>query len=248
MKYTPDKEVLYEIIGILSNADLPLVFKGANVTNILLQQSNSPYVRRTTDIDSSWNGINPTTENIESMLKKALNPYGYDVSKIRDLNGVHVSAGFKVLKNGLPVTKMDIDIHKSSQCEKYSIGTVTFNGVIAEEILADKLCAISNQHIYRRIKDLMDIYSLTDAVDINTKHLFEIIKQSDHQLGDFEEFTNNKGKIREAYLTLKVSNKPEFDKVYECVFNFMKEIKEYKKETEKTEIKDIADDFDNIDM
>lgn len=51
MKYAPNQNVLYEIIGILSEADLPLVFKGANVTNILLKQSNSPYTRRTTDID-----------------------------------------------------------------------------------------------------------------------------------------------------------------------------------------------------
>ena len=40
MKYAPDKEVLYEIIWILSKADLQIIFKGANVTNILLQQSN----------------------------------------------------------------------------------------------------------------------------------------------------------------------------------------------------------------
>lgn len=247
MKYTPDKDVLYEIIGILSEANLPIIFKGANVTNILLQQRNSPYVRTTTDIDSSWNGANPTTENIEIMLKKALNPYGYDISKIRDLNGVQVSAGFKVLKDGLPITKMDIDIHKVSQSEKYSVGTVTFNGVIAEEILADKLCVISNSHIYRRIKDLMDIYSLTNAVNINVKHLLDIIKQSGHQLGDFEEFINNKDKIKEIYSTLKASNKPEFDKVYECVFDYMKEINKYKEEVENTEIKDIADDFDDVD-
>lgn len=38
---TPDVNYLYEIIGILSNADLPIVFKGANVTNILLMEANS---------------------------------------------------------------------------------------------------------------------------------------------------------------------------------------------------------------
>ena len=36
MKYAPNQNVLYEIIGILSEADLPLVFKGANVTNLSL--------------------------------------------------------------------------------------------------------------------------------------------------------------------------------------------------------------------
>ena len=69
MKFTPDKEVLYEIIGILSKADLPIIFKGANVTNILLQQSNSPYTRMTTDIDSSWHGKIGTKSEREKAIQ-----------------------------------------------------------------------------------------------------------------------------------------------------------------------------------
>lgn len=249
MKYAPNQNVLYEIIGILSEADLPLVFKGANVTNILLKQSNSPYTRRTTDIDSSWKGKNPTTEGIESLLKSALKPYGYTVEKIRELKGKQVSAGFRVLKDGIPVTKMDIDIHNVKQCEKYSIGTVEFIGVTAEEIIADKLCAVSNEHVYRRSKDLMDIYSLTEALNINMNDVIESINFSNHKLGSFGELALNKEKIFEAYSNLKVSNKPDFDEVYECVLNYAKDISKKKNQKSEPSVNiDIADDFDDKDI
>ena len=245
MKFTPDKEVLYEIIGILSKADLPIIFKGANVTNILLQQSNSPYTRMTTDIDSSWHGKNPTTDNIEELLRQALQPYGYDVSKVRNMEGSKVSAGFRVLKDGIPITKMDIDIHKVNHSEKYSFGTVEFTGVSVEEILSDKICAISNEHIFRRTKDLLDIYSLTQALNVSPLRVYETIKKSDNKLGDFAEFVINKDLLGEAYSHLKVTNKPDFEEVYDNVSKYIKEIN--KVITEETN-KDIQkEDKDKID-
>ena len=49
MKYTPNKDILYEIIGALNEARLPIIFKGANVTNVILKENDSPYIRRTTE-------------------------------------------------------------------------------------------------------------------------------------------------------------------------------------------------------
>lgn len=101
-----------------------------------------------------------------------------------------------MLKDGIPVTEMDIDIHNVKQCEKYSIGMVEFTGVTAEEIIADKLCAVSNEHVYRRSKDLMDIYSLTEALNINMNDVIESINFSNHKLGSFGELHS----IRKKYL------------------------------------------------
>lgn len=225
----PNVDYLYEIIGILSKADLPIVFKGANVTNALLMEANSPYIRRTTDIDSSWHGINPTTENIEEMLREALLPYGYNVVKVRELDGIHQSAGFKILKNDLPITKIDIDIHKVNEYKAYSVGTVEFNGVLLEDILVDKLCCASKPQIYRRVKDIMDIYSLTQTAEIRINKIFDKIKASDNELADFHEFLTNKDKIREAYDNLKAINKPDFDNVYSCLVNYANELNELRK-------------------
>lgn len=220
MKYTPNKDILYEIIGALNEARLPIIFKGANVTNVILKENDSPYIRRTTDIDSSWYGENPTTNNIELMLSDALKPCGYEVVKIRELDGKIKSAGFKILKDGLPVTKIDIDIHKVINSEKYFYGSIEFVGVSFEEILADKFCAISQKSIYRRIKDLIDIYSLLTIYTPLVKDLYKIILESEKNLGNFDELLRNFDLLKKCYNDLKMENKTEFREVYECIINW----------------------------
>lgn len=160
------------------------------------------------------------------MLREALLSYGYDIVKVRELDGIHQSAGFKILKNNLPITKIDIDIHKVSECKAYSIGTIEFNGVLLEDILADKLCCASKPQIYRRIKDIMDIYSLTQTAEIRIPEIFEKIKLSDNELSDFSELLSNKTKIKEAYNNLKAAIKPDFDDVYRCLTYYAKKLNE----------------------
>lgn len=224
MKFNPNKDVLYEIIGYLSEAELPLIFKGANVTNTILKENGSPYTRRTLDIDSTWYGSNPNTESIKTNLSEVLEKHDYTVEKIRDLEGKKISAGFKISKNGLPITKIDVDIHKISGTYSYCYGNVTFKGVTPEEIVADKLCAISSPYLYRRLKDIMDVYSLTQATNIDISAIYEIIKNSDHNLDDFNEFKTNKSKIEINYSCMTVENKPPFDEAYNCILNYINKL------------------------
>ena len=56
-------ELLYRIMEELSEAGVPIVFKGAMVLHLALQENNPSHVERATrDIDGDWIGKSPTME------------------------------------------------------------------------------------------------------------------------------------------------------------------------------------------
>ena len=66
-------EFLYRVMEELSNADIPIVFKGAMVLNLALRENNPSKVERMTrDIDGDWVGELPTMEKMEIALRSAV--------------------------------------------------------------------------------------------------------------------------------------------------------------------------------
>lgn len=66
-------ELLYRIMEELSNAGVPIVFKGAMVLNLVMRENNPSRVERATrDIDGDWVGIGPTMEQMENALRRAV--------------------------------------------------------------------------------------------------------------------------------------------------------------------------------
>lgn len=64
---------LYRVMEELSNAGIPIVFKGAMVLNLVIRENNPSKVERMTrDIDGDWVGEFPTMEEMEKALRKAL--------------------------------------------------------------------------------------------------------------------------------------------------------------------------------
>lgn len=60
-------EFLYRVMEELSNADIPIVFKGAMVLHLAIRGNNPSNVKRmTTDIDGDWVGELPTMEKMAS--------------------------------------------------------------------------------------------------------------------------------------------------------------------------------------
>ena len=58
---TKQEEIMYEIIGAITDTDLPIVFKGGLVLKLLLKEIGFEEIERMTrDIDASWIGTAPT--------------------------------------------------------------------------------------------------------------------------------------------------------------------------------------------
>ena len=66
-------EFLYRVMEELSNAGVPIVFKGAIVLNLAIRDNNLSKVERATrDIDGDWIGEIPSMEAMEIALRNAV--------------------------------------------------------------------------------------------------------------------------------------------------------------------------------
>ena len=66
-------EFLYSVMEELSDAGVPIVFKGAMVLNLAIRDNNPSKVERATrDIDGDWIGEFPTMEEMEKALRNAV--------------------------------------------------------------------------------------------------------------------------------------------------------------------------------
>ena len=66
-------EFLYRVMEELSEAGVPIVFKGAMVLNLVIQKNNPSKVERLTrDIDGDWIGDGPTMEQMKDTLETAV--------------------------------------------------------------------------------------------------------------------------------------------------------------------------------
>ena len=156
-------EFLYRVMEELAKADVPIVFKGAMVLKLVIQRNNPSTVeRKTKDIDGDWVGDSPTMEQIEKALRQAVKQVdnSLDIQVVREY-GEKRSAGFKIVdENQKKVARIDLSVRKNAYAVPYVsyINEVTITGASLTKMLSDKLHAISDEHIYRRIKDLLDIY------------------------------------------------------------------------------------------
>ena len=88
--------------------------------------------------------------------------------------------------------------------------------------MADKLSALSNEHPFRRAKDLLDIYLILEIEDIDFSKIKEILKYDNHELGNFKTMIENIQLMKDSYESLKgITNKPEFIKVWDKLKNYL---------------------------
>ena len=66
-------EFLYRVMEELSNAGVPIVFKGTMVLNLAIMNNNPSKVERATrDIEGDWIGEIPSMEEMEIALRNAV--------------------------------------------------------------------------------------------------------------------------------------------------------------------------------
>ena len=224
---TAREKLMYQVLGRISEVDTPIVFKGALITKLILAENGyTTLERQTKDIDANWVGsppsMNDLVETINTSLGDLRNQYHavafrkYDEKK---------SAGISILRNGTDdeVMLMDISIKPVIGSRIYHYGKAEIRGVLANEILADKISVMSKHLIFRRAKDIVDVYALAHCVKVQTQEIFDIYKNSPtREIGMFDEFYTRRQDVEHAYNKLAgIEGKPVFDDVYAYLSKFL---------------------------
>lgn len=217
---TDKEKMMYEIIGKISSSDIPIVFKGGLVTKLILLEKGFNGIERTTkDIDANWIEKPPSMSSMTDSINTALGDLRerFIAEPSREY-GEGRSAGFKLKdkKTDEVILSMDIDIKSLIGSKTYFYGEIAFKGVLANEIIADKVSAMSTDAIFKhRTKDIVDVFALSHCVNISTQEIYELCKKMGREINSFYAFYERKADIEHAYNMLKgIEGKPPFTEVY----------------------------------
>lgn len=221
------ERLMYEIIGSISTSDMPIVFKGAFITKLVLAENKfESFERPTVDIDANWTCKPPTVGDMVGGINKALANVSVDLyAKLTREYSENKSAGIIIFEraSGDPLVEMDISMSNSQKSRLYHRDELIIRGVLPTEILADKISVLSSNKIFRRAKDLVDVYALAHCVEVRTTEIYESHRRNERVLGSFAEFNTRKDDLSHAYQKLRgIENKPNFEDVYQYVGKFVK--------------------------
>jgi hypothetical protein len=158
------ENIMYRILGKVSDTDAPIVFKGALITKLILAENGfTSLSRRTVDIDANWVGEAPTMNDLVSAINKSLADFNGKLYAEATRNyGDKRSACIAIVDTETEnrIITMDIDVKRAVGERIYFNGEIAVRGVLANEILADKISVLSGKVIFRRAKDLLDVFAL----------------------------------------------------------------------------------------
>jgi hypothetical protein len=59
-RLTNSEKLMYDVMGAIANSNVPVIYKGAMVTKLILREHGfADFTRETQDIDASWAGDKP---------------------------------------------------------------------------------------------------------------------------------------------------------------------------------------------
>ncbi|MCL2020303.1 MAG: nucleotidyl transferase AbiEii/AbiGii toxin family protein [Oscillospiraceae bacterium] len=224
---TPREQLMYKIIGKLSEMDAPIVFKGALITKLVLSENSYTALERMTiDIDGDWVDVPPTMDYLIETINKSLSGLQEELyaAASREYEDVQ-TAGINIIDkntNDVLIT-MDIGIRPIIGSRIYYYGEAEIKGVLPDEILADKITVLSSRMIFRRAKDIIDVFALSHCVKIDMAEILGICEKSGNEIKSFDEFLSRKADIEHAYNKLRgVEGKPDFEVVYSHLSKFLR--------------------------
>ena len=224
---TEQEKLMYEILGQITTSDIPIVFKGGLITKLILSESGLSSVQRTTkDIDANWIGQPPSMDYLVDSLNNSFGDLQRCYKAVASRQyGEKRSAGISVIdKNtGRKFITMDIDIKPLIDSKTYYYEQTKIRGVLPDEILADKICVLSGEAIYKnRAKDVLDVFLLSKCVAVYSKDISDICKRAGREIKSFDAFHNKEAEIEHAYNKLKgIEGKPDFNTVYNYLYEFI---------------------------
>jgi hypothetical protein len=221
------EKLMYKLLGIISAADTPIIFKGALIKNLVLTEYGYDKIyRETTDIDCNWTGSPPPMSVLVNKINKALGDLqsDYYASAKREY-AEKKSAGINIIEKSTDtiITEMDISMKPVTGSRVYYYGEMSIKGVLPNEILSDKISVLSSNYIFRRMKDMIDVFSLSNCVTVQTGEIFDIYVKTNRELQGFDAFLNRKAELEHAYNLLKgVEGKPDFESIYLYMDKFLR--------------------------
>lgn len=225
-----DETLMMKVMAELTLAKAPIIFKGAMNMNVALQESPPTEVHRLTyDIDGDWLERNTGTEIMRDILEKAVQRVDPNLSVVtfREM-AEDKSAGFRILDaNKDRVFKVDLGLRRHPFYQEYQISyqdkPLFIRGATLPKMLADKICAISSPKVFRRAKDLVDVYILSHCKGFDFLDVHRLTHANGGAPGNFEEFCSRQDDLKHAYEKLaNIENKPNFSVLYERLNLFLK--------------------------
>ena len=223
---TERETILYQIMSGLYRADVPLVFKGALVVKVILNENDFDLLERETrDIDANWVNKPPLMDDLVSMINHAFNKTlnNFKAVAIQEYTEKQ-SACLEIFEKNTntPYTTIDIKIKPYTKYMIYCVDEISFRGVLVNEILADKISVLSSDKIFRRAKDMIDVYALSHCVPIQINDILETCKREGRAVSVFSAFLNRRDDLEHAYNKLhRIERKPAFNEIYSYMENFL---------------------------
>jgi len=220
------EQLMYKVLGKISETNAPIIFKGALIAKLILAENGfSKLDRITRDIDANWVDTPPSMCVLVETVNQSLETFkGALRAEAMRVYTEKKSAGISIIDTvtGDRIISMDITIKPVTGSRVYHYGEASIRGVLVNEILADKITALSGIKMFRRSKDLIDVYALTQCVKVLTTEIFEVINSKQLELGDFSELLTRRDDVEHAYKKLQgIKGKPSFDNIYLYMTKFV---------------------------
>ncbi len=164
-------------------------------------------------------------------LQKAISKSGIGLRvSIYRMYGEGRSAGFELAdsESGEVLFTMDVDVNRPVPPTKiYEVAGVRFCGVAPIQMISDKVAAISTDKVFRRIKDVVDLYYFSHVVPFDRTAVRETLKNSGRELENFKGFLHRSDELRHSYEKFRFAgdvSKPPFEEVYRTVKAYIKDV------------------------
>ena len=230
MIFSIEEQLMYEVMRVVYESGIPVSFKGSMVLKAcLLEAGFTDDTRHTVDIDGNWHSETALSgEQMVDSLQKAITDHGIalDVNLYR-MYGEKRSAGFELIERetGDVLFTMDVDVNRPEAPSRvYEMEGIKFRGVSPLQMLADKTSVVASEKVFRRIKDLVDLYYMSKAFEYDSGAVLQTLKETNRSLGSFDGFLNRVDELKHAYEKFRFSgdiNKPPFDEVYNAVKTYI---------------------------
>jgi hypothetical protein len=223
-RLTDSEKLMYNIMGAIAEGNAPVIYKGAMITKLILQENHfDNFERETQDIDANWAEANPPSmEQLTAMLNRSLSRFGLH-AVVKRKYGEKMSAGFKIVDAAGDVKlSIDIDMRSAVDSRMYQFSNVTFRGVTLNSVIGDKISVVSSDKVCRRAKDLIDLYALAHCVTIQRSEMYRLWINENRTVGTFNAFTKRRDDLELAYEKLRrITAKPNFEELYEYLYTFL---------------------------
>ena len=167
---------------------------------------------------------------MEESIQKALRNSGINLNvRLYRMYGEARSAGFELSdpSSGEVLFTMDIDVNRPAvETRIYEIAEIRFRGSSLIPMLADKLSVISGEKVFRRVKDLIDLYYSAQVYTPDWQEVLQAVKNSGRTLESFDGFLNKSDELQHAYNKFRFDgdvSKPAFEDVYRTVRKYIAE-------------------------